>query len=110
LGTRCFTECSVTRLLINTARGKILDTEVLVERPRLNDLFACLDVFEEKPLARYDELRKLPNVFLTSHIAAVLAEKYDEAAAALVANICDYLEDKPVTSMISDTEFLNNTT
>ena len=97
-------------VLVNTARGKILDTEALVERLRRNDMFACLDVFEEEPLPRQDELRKLPNVFLPSHIVAVSAEVYDEAATALVADIYDYLEDKPVTSMISNTEFLNNTT
>ena len=97
-------------VLINTARGKILDTEALLERLRRNDLFACLDVFEDEPLPRNNELRKLPNVFLTSHIAALSAEVYDKAAVALVADVCDYLEDKPVTSMISNPEFLNNMT
>ena len=95
-------------VLINTARGKILDTEALVQRLQRNDLFACLDVFEEEPLPRRDELRKLPNVFLTSHIAAVSQEVYDESAVTLVADVCDYLEGKPVTSMISNHEFLNN--
>ena len=97
-------------VLINTARGKILDTEALLERLRRNDLFACLDVFEDEPLPRNNELRKLPNVFLTSHIAALSAEVYDKAAVALVSDVCDYLEDKPVTSMISNPEFLNNMT
>ena len=97
-------------VLINIARGKLIDTDALVRRLRRNDLFACLDVFEEEPLGRNDVLRSMPNVFLTSHIAALSEEAYDEAAAALAANICDYLDDKPVGSMITDMDFLRNTT
>jgi phosphoglycerate dehydrogenase-like enzyme/predicted dehydrogenase len=97
-------------VLINIARGKLVDTEALLERLRRNDLFACLDVFEQEPLDRYDKLRSMPNVFLTSHIAAVSEEAYVEAAAALVTDMCDYLDDKPVTSMITHTDFLKNMT
>jgi phosphoglycerate dehydrogenase-like enzyme/predicted dehydrogenase len=57
-------------ILINVARGALVDPDALLARLRKGDVFACLDVFEDEPPAAADPLRRLPNVFLTSHIAA----------------------------------------
>ena len=56
-------------ILINLARGALVDPHALVRRLRRGDIFACLDSFEFEPPPRSDPLRRLPNVFLTSHIA-----------------------------------------
>ncbi|MEN9614159.1 MAG: hypothetical protein RLZZ347_466 [Candidatus Parcubacteria bacterium] len=56
-------------VLVNTSRGEIIDQEALIERLKERDMVACLDVFDGEPLAKNSVLRKLPNVFLTSHIA-----------------------------------------
>ena len=56
-------------VLINVARGALIDPDALLARLRKGDVFACLDTFEEEPPPRSDPLRRLPNVFLTSHIA-----------------------------------------
>src|SRR5204862_153679 len=57
-------------ILINTARGPLLDLRALVsalEGGRLAS--AGLDVFEEEPLAAESAIRKHPRIVLTDHTA-----------------------------------------
>lgn len=55
-------------VLVNIARGGIVDTEALVEVLRKRqDLTAVLDVFEEEPLPAESPLWDLPNVTVTPH-------------------------------------------
>jgi phosphoglycerate dehydrogenase-like enzyme len=56
-------------ILINTARGSIIDEEALAEELGKGRLFACLDVTEPEPPAPDHPFRTLPNVILTPHIA-----------------------------------------
>jgi len=56
-------------VLINTARGSLIDEAALVERLTEGDIFACIDVTDPEPPDINSPLRKLPNVILTPHIA-----------------------------------------
>ena len=57
--------------LINVARGGLIDMEPLLAELRAGRLTAALDVTDPlEPLPVDHELRKLPNVILTPHIAA----------------------------------------
>jgi phosphoglycerate dehydrogenase-like enzyme/predicted dehydrogenase len=56
-------------VLINVARAALIEPQALLARLKTGDIFACLDVFEQEPPPANDPLRRLPNVFLTSHIA-----------------------------------------
>ena len=59
-------------LLINTARGPLVNEANLVEALKVGKISgAGLDVFEKEPLAADNPLRALPNVILTSHAASV---------------------------------------
>ena len=56
--------------LINTSRGAIVNEKDLIESLKNGVIKkAGLDVYETEPLSEYSELRKLPNVVLTPHIA-----------------------------------------
>lgn len=56
-------------VLVNTARGAIIDEAALIAELEKGRLFAMLDVTEPEPTADDSPLRRLPNVVLNSHIA-----------------------------------------
>jgi len=56
--------------LINTSRGAIINEKDLIESIKNGVIKkAGLDVYEAEPLPEHSELRRLPNVILTPHIA-----------------------------------------
>jgi D-3-phosphoglycerate dehydrogenase len=79
-------------ILVNTARGPVVDTEALMDalnRKRLAR--AALDVFEEEPLALESPLRGHPQVLLTDHMAWHSEEsqvQLQTSAARAVATVC----------------------
>jgi len=59
-----------TAIVVNTARGGLIDTNALAEALQAGDIAgAGLDVFETEPLPDDHPLRNCPNALLTSHIA-----------------------------------------
>jgi D-3-phosphoglycerate dehydrogenase len=61
--------------LINTSRGGVLDEEALIECLRKKRITgAGLDVFAQEPLEKENPLKKLDNVILTPHTAALTRE------------------------------------
>lgn len=56
-------------LLINTARGALVDEQALIEELRSGRISAALDVFQHEPLPEESELRTLDNVVTTPHVA-----------------------------------------
>lgn len=57
-------------LIVNTSRGGLIDTQALIDALKQNTIAgAALDVFEQEPLPRDNELYNLPNVIITSHNA-----------------------------------------
>ncbi|MDQ0948756.1 phosphoglycerate dehydrogenase-like enzyme [Streptomyces phaeochromogenes] len=56
-------------VLVNTARGSLLDHDALVEELRANRLSAILDVTDPEPLPADSPLFDLPNAFITPHLA-----------------------------------------
>ena len=88
-------------VLINTARGGVLDSEALAEALREGRLAgACIDVFEtEPPIAPEHPLLNCPNTILTPHIAFASKEALVKRARIVFENIARYLEGKPQNVM-----------
>jgi phosphoglycerate dehydrogenase-like enzyme len=64
-------------ILVNTARGKIIEETALIARLRQGDLWAYLDVTAEEPPADDHPFYSLPNCVLTPHISGSIgAETY----------------------------------
>ena len=55
-------------ILINVARGKIIDTDALVAELRTGRISAALDVTDPEPLPSDHPLWKLKNVMITPHV------------------------------------------
>ena len=89
-------------VLINVARGALIEPDALLARLRKGDIFACLDSFSIEPLPAAHPLRRLPNVFLTSHIAGGNPEMDASAATEVVEKIARHLAGGTVVSITED--------
>jgi phosphoglycerate dehydrogenase-like enzyme/predicted dehydrogenase len=78
-------------VLINVARGALIEPGALIDRLGRGDIFACLDTFEEEPLPAAHPLRRMPNVFLTAHIAGGAPEMHAVAAEEIVGKLAAHL-------------------
>ncbi|MEU0433395.1 hydroxyacid dehydrogenase [Streptomyces sp. NPDC006290] len=56
-------------VLINTARGSLIDHDALVDELRAERISAILDVTDPEPLPVDSPLHDLPNAFITPHLA-----------------------------------------
>ncbi|MEX1103980.1 MAG: NAD(P)-dependent oxidoreductase, partial [Dehalococcoidia bacterium] len=77
-----------TAILINTARGPIVDQDALVAAVRARTIGgAALDVAEPEPLPLDHPLFSLPNVIITPHIASASVATRSKMAEMAAANI-----------------------
>jgi glyoxylate reductase len=88
-------------LIVNTARGPIIDQAALVEWLRANPLArAALDVFESEPIAVDDPLLQLPNVVAAPHIGSGTLTTRTRMADLVVDNLVAYFEGRqPPTAL-----------
>jgi (S)-sulfolactate dehydrogenase len=75
-------------VLINTARGGIVDEAALVSALKAKKLgCAFLDVLEKEPPAANSIFRNVPNLILTPHVAGNTVESNVRVSAMTVANV-----------------------
>ncbi|MFJ9152136.1 hydroxyacid dehydrogenase [Streptomyces sp. NPDC102270] len=72
-------------VLINTARGSLVDTDALVDELRTGRLSAILDVTDPEPLPTDSPLHDLPNAFVTPHLAGSQGNELARLGLAVVA-------------------------
>jgi len=89
-------------VLINIARGALIEPNALLARLKQSDIFACLDTFEEEPLVGPHPLRDLPNVFITSHIAGGSPDNYAAAAVEVVRKVAAHLAGDAAQSISAE--------
>lgn len=81
-------------ILINTARGSLVDEAALAEALRTGRMTAVLDVYETEPLPPDSPLRELGNVYLMPHVAGMVTlENY---AWAMVKEIERFAAQEPL--------------
>jgi (S)-sulfolactate dehydrogenase len=79
-------------VLINTARGGIVDEAALAQALRDGRLGgAALDVFEHEPLPANSVLAGVPNLILTPHIGGVTRESNERVSAMIAEQVAERL-------------------
>lgn len=90
-------------VIINTARGEIIDQDALIESLKKREIFAAgLDVTTPEPLPLESELLKLPNVFILPHIGSASFEARTEMALLCAKNILAKFEGRKLLSPVSE--------
>lgn len=88
-------------LLVNTARGAVIDEDALVQAltgGRLGG--AALDVFAEEPLPADHPLCRAPNTVLTPHVAGTTASALDRTARMAAQAVLDELGGVPSSGRV----------
>lgn len=90
-----------TAILVNTARGEILDEKELIKMLKARRIFAAgFDVYENEPLLN-KELLKLKNVVLLPHIGSATFEARTKMAELCAKNLINVLKGKkPLTPVV----------
>jgi D-2-hydroxyacid dehydrogenase (NADP+) len=88
-------------VLINVARGRILDEEALAAALRGSRLRgAGLDVFREEPLPADSPLWELDNVLITPHIGGTSQRFWDRQTELMIRNIGNYLAGHALENLV----------
>jgi phosphoglycerate dehydrogenase-like enzyme len=87
-------------LLVNAARGVVVDTDALLAELTAERLRAALDVTEPEPLPPGHPLWSAPNLLLTPHVAGAVPEANDRAAAAVCDQLRRVLAGEPLVNVV----------
>ncbi len=89
-------------ILINTARGKVIDTDALVKALREGWIAgAGLDVFEEEPLPPNHPLTAFKNVVLAPHIGSATYEARHAMAELVAENLIAFYEGREPPTLVN---------
>jgi len=98
-GTLAAMKCGA--ILVNTARGPIVDENALAAALRSGHLAAAgLDVFEEEPLPPTSPLVDLHNVVLTPHVSAGTRDALKAKMTAIAANVRRFYAGEPLANLV----------
>ncbi|KPZ71129.1 putative 2-hydroxyacid dehydrogenase [Shewanella sp. P1-14-1] len=82
-------------LLVNTARGGLIDEDALALALNQHKLFAAVDVLSTEPPAKDNPLLSANNIVITPHIAWATIEARQNLLTIAANNIEQFLQGKP---------------
>lgn len=101
LGARELATMRRETLLINVARGPIVDEAALVASLQSGQLAgAGLDVTEVEPLPLDSPLWEIPNVLITPHVGAQSARRVDDTTDLICENLRRYFAGRPLLNRV----------
>ena len=92
-----FQKMKPNAIMINAARGPVVDTEALLEALQNNQILAAgLDVTDPEPLPPDHPLYQLPNCFITPHIGSATFNTRKVMAGIAIRNLKTGIQGKPL--------------
>lgn len=91
-------------ILINTARGSLVDTDALVRECATGRLDAVLDVTDPEPIGGDHPLLALPNVFVTPHLAGAQGTEIALLGEYAVADLERFWAGEPMLGAVDVAE------
>lgn len=88
-------------ILINTARGSLINEAHLAAELAKGRLFACIDVTEPEPPAADHPFRRLPNVVLIPHIAGAVNNGKQRLGRYVLEEIRRFLAGEPLDGEVN---------
>jgi phosphoglycerate dehydrogenase-like enzyme len=89
-------------VLVNAARGQVVDTDALVAELKTGRLRAALDVTAPEPLPAGHPLWSAPGVFITPHVAGSTPASTRRMLKLIRAQIFRHLAGEPLDNIITD--------
>lgn len=92
-------------ILINAARGPVVDTDALVAELQTGRIQAVLDVTDPEPLPSEHPLWAASNCFITPHVAASVAQYSTRGYRFAAAQLRRYQAGEPLLNRVSETGY-----
>jgi len=89
-------------LLVNAARGVVVDTDALLAELTSGRLRAAVDVTDPEPLPAGHPLFTAPGLLLTPHVAGAVPQTNARAAAAVTEQLERVLAGQPLHNVVAD--------
>jgi phosphoglycerate dehydrogenase-like enzyme len=87
-------------LLVNAARGPVINTDALVEALRAGHIRAALDVTDPEPLPEGHPLWSCPNLLITPHIAASSPQFASNGLRTAAGELRRYMAGEPLRNVV----------
>ncbi len=89
-------------LLVNAARGSIVDTDALLAELRSGRLRAALDVTDPEPLPAGHPLWTAPGLLLTPHVAGAMTTAIPRVMAVVRDQLARYATGEPLLNVVGE--------
>jgi phosphoglycerate dehydrogenase-like enzyme len=87
-------------LLVNVARGKVVDTQALLEATSTGRIRAAMDVTDPEPLPADHPLWQVPGVLISPHVGGVTTAFQPRAVALLRNQIAAFAAGRPLQNVV----------
>jgi D-2-hydroxyacid dehydrogenase (NADP+) len=101
IGTSALSAMRRGALLVNVARGRLIDDDALIEAlgdGRVGG--AALDVFTKEPLEPASPYWTLPNVIVTPHVSGAMEDYWTPLVALFSENLRRFEADQPLINVV----------
>jgi len=100
IGARQFALMQQGTLLVNAARGPIVDTDALVEALNSGRIRAAVDVTDPEPLPEGHPLWKCPNLLITPHLAGSSPQFAPRGLKTAADELRRYMSGEPLRNVV----------